>query len=103
MCVCEYACTCACVRAHVRAHVRRAVCVCVCLCVCVAGAHVCRAPGAVQECHAPGLGCMCVMLQVLGLGLGLGRGLLCSSLITHPKNLKFANPGQPRGLKINMY
>ena len=40
------------------------------------------------------LGHMCVVLQVLGLlqvqvlgqvpGLGLGRGLLCSSLFTHP-------------------
>ena len=47
---------------------------------------------------------MCVVLlgQVLGLGLGLGLGLLCSSLFTHPQNFIFANPGQPRSLKINI-
>ena len=51
------------------------------------------------------LKCMCVMLQVLGqvLGLGRGRGLLRSSLFTHPQNFAFANPGQPRSLKINIY
>jgi hypothetical protein len=54
---------------------------------------------------------MCVVLQVLGLrqvlgqvlGLGRGRGLLRSSLFTHPQNFAFANPGQPRSLKINIY
>jgi len=103
------------------------------MCVCVAGAHVCRAPGAVKECRTPGvvrsvvlqvLGRMCVVLQVLGLlqelgqvlglvlqvqvlglglGRGLGRGLLCSSLFIYPQNFIFANAGQPRSLKINMY
>ena len=59
------------------------------------------------------LGLMCVVLQVLGkvlglelglgLGLGRGRGLLHPSLFTHPQNFIFANPGQPRSLKINIY
>jgi hypothetical protein len=58
------------------------------------------------------LGRMCVVLQalglvlqVLGLGLGLrlGRGLLRSSLFTHPQNFIFANPRQPRSLKINIH
>ena len=51
-----------------------------------------------------------LVLQVLGLGLGLGllglrrgRGLLRSSLLTHAQNFIFANPGQPRSLKINIY
>jgi hypothetical protein len=44
-----------------------------------------------------------VLLQVLGLGLGLERGLPCSSLFTYPQNIIFANPGQPRSLKINIY
>jgi len=70
VCVCVRVCTC------VRAHVCRAVCVC----VCVAGAHVCRAPG---------LGRMCVVLQVLVLlqvlGQVLGPGPPPSPLITvHP-------------------
>ena len=112
-----HVCACACVSCCVC----MCVCVFVCVYVCGAGAHVCRAPGAVQECrapgvvqecHAPGLGCMCVMLQVLGLvlqvlgmgkGLGRGRGLLRPSLFTHPQNCIFANPGQPRSLKINIY
>jgi len=52
-----------------------------------AGAHVCRAPGAVQECRAPGAGahvcCAAGAEQVLGLMLGLGLGP--SPLITvHP-------------------
>ena len=49
------------------------------------------------------LGRMCVVLQVLGQVLGLGRGLLRSSLFTHPQNFIFTNPGQPRSLKINIY
>ena len=54
------------------------------------------------------LGRMWVVLQVLGLvlqvlGLGLGLGLLQSSLFTHPQNFIFANPGQPRSLKIIIY
>jgi hypothetical protein len=69
------------------------------------------------------LGRMCVVLQVLSrsvvlqvlgrmfvvlgllqvLGLGLGRGLLRSSLFTHPQNFIFANPGQPRSLQLNLY
>ena len=68
------------------------------------------------------LGRMCVVLQVLGLlqvlgqvlvlvllvlvlvlVLGLGRGLLRSSLFTHPQNFIFANPGQLQSLKINIY
>jgi len=42
-----------------------------------------------------------VLGQVLGLdlGLGRGRGLLRLSLFTHPQNLVFAYPGQPRSLK----
>jgi hypothetical protein len=46
-----------------------------------------------------------LQVQVLGLGLGrgLGRGLLCSSLFIYPQNFIFANAGQPRSLKINMY
>ena len=62
------------------------------------------------------LGRLCVVLQVLGLlqvlgqvlglvlglVLGRGRGLLSSSLFSHP-NFIFANPGQPRSLKINIY
>ena len=77
-----------------------------------AGAHVCRAPGAVQECRAPGAGRMCVVLQVLGQVLGLvlqvlvqvlGQGLLRSNLFTHPQNFIFANPGQPPSLKISIY
>ena len=43
------------------------------------------------------------VLQVLGLGLdlglGRGRGFLRLSLFTHPQNLVFAYPGQPRSLK----
>jgi uncharacterized membrane protein YkgB len=47
-----------------------------------------------------------LVLQVLGLVLGLlvlGRGLLRSSLFTHPQNFIFANPGQLQSLKINIY
>ena len=56
---------------------------------------------------------VCVgLLQVLGQVLGLvlqvlgrerGRGLLRSLLFTHPHNFIFANPGQPRSLKMNIY
>ena len=75
---------CACVRMCV------VLCVYMCVCVCVV------------------LGRMCVVLQVLGLvlglvlqGLGLGLGHL--ALFTHPQKCIFANPGQPRSLKINIY
>jgi len=44
-----------------------------------------------------------LLLQVLGLGRGRGRNLLRSSMFTHPHNFIFANPGQPRSLKINIY
>jgi len=110
VCVCEHACTCACVRAHVcRAAGAGAGAP-------GAGAHVYRDPGAVQECRAPGAGAHVCRAggagaaaaagQVLGLVLQvlvLGRGLLRSSLFTHPQNFIFANPGQPRSLKINIY
>jgi len=100
-----------CVR--MRAHAR--VCVRMCFVLQVlgqvlhgAGAHVCRAPGAVQECRAPGAGAhVCraagagaaagqVLEQVLGLvlqelglglGLGLGQGLLRSSLFNPPTKI----------------
>jgi len=88
----------------------------VCACACVS---CCRCWG---RCSMM-LGRMCVVLQVLSrsvvlqvlgrmfvvlgllqvLGLGLGRGLLRSSLFTHPQNFIFANPGQPWSLKINKY
>jgi len=42
------------------------------VCVCGAGAHVCRAPDAVQECRAPGLGRMCVAAAGAGAGAGAG-------------------------------
>ena len=37
-----------------------------------AGAHVCRAPGAVQECRAPGAGAH--VCRAAGAGVGTGAG-----------------------------
>ena len=97
VCVCEmraHACVCVCACACVSCCVCVCVCMCACVCVCV---YVC-----VAGAGAPGSGAhMCIVLQVLGLGLG--RGLLRSSLFTHPQNLNFANFGQLRSLKINIY
>jgi hypothetical protein len=42
-------------------------------------------------------------LVLQGLGRERGRGLLRSLLFTHPHNFIFANPGQPRSLKMNIY
>ena len=95
------------------------VCVFVCVYVCGAGAHVCRAPGAVQECRAPGvvqecrasnLGRMCVVLQVLGLlqvlgqvlglvlqvlGLGLGGAFTAHRCSATHQTLFSPKPGNP--------
>ena len=81
------------------------VCVCVCLrvCVCVLGRMCVVLQVLSRSVVLQVLGRMCVVLQVLGQVLGLGRGLLRSSLFTHPHNFVFANYGQPRSLKINIY
>jgi len=82
------------------------VCLCVVLCVCVC---VCVVLGRMCVVLQVVLGRMCVVLQVLrqvlglGLGLGWGRGLLRSSLFTHPQNLISPVPANPEPHNIYIY
>ena len=86
---------------------------CVSVCVCVVLGRMCVVLQMLSRSVVLQAWGVCVwLLQVLGQVLGLvlqvlgrerGRGLLRSLLFTHPHNFIFANPGQPRSLKMNIY
>jgi len=86
-------------------------CVCVFVCVCDAGAHVCRAPGAVQECRAPGAGahvCRAAGAGAGAAGAGAGAGVEAgtgpSPLITvHPPTKLYFRQSQATPEPQNKY